>query len=172
MIVSPYDLLNESVAPRCVSERRTGQAWVWWEGKREEQKSGTDHAERANPREAGGVYAPLPSFLRTAKTTAATQHLAAGAVAQISLTPSTPEGFYQVLPLLSAGFQPGSLRKGTWVTSVVDKTANLSPHEAYHQFTNRPHPVLPNYLSGIQPWPPLQDLRTVSHLQRANWISQ
>lgn len=65
--------------------------------KTEEQKPGTDNAERADPCEAGGVDASLPSFLCAAKTTAATQHLTAGAAAQISLTQSTPEGFYQVL---------------------------------------------------------------------------
>lgn len=150
----------------CIRERNKA-GWAWWERKRWEQESGTDNTERDNPWEADGVDSPFPGFLSTAKTTAATQHLTPGAVAQISLTQSTPEGFYQVQSPLSTGCQPGSLRKGTWVISVVDKTANLSPQEAYHQFTNWPHPVLPNYPSGMQPWPPSQDLRTVSHLQRA-----
>ena len=61
-----------------------------------------------NPEKLTELTCLFPDSFRTfAKTAAATEHRTWGAVAEVSLTPSTPEGFPQAPPLLSTKGIPG-----------------------------------------------------------------
>lgn len=65
----------------------------------------------------------FPAFARTA---AAAERWTRGAVAEVSLTPPTPEGFPQTPPLRSTGCQVGSLRKAPQVTGDIDEMPGLA----------------------------------------------